>query len=110
MRVFLTPRFRSQLKKLRKTYRKVNDDVGELVSALEAGERPGVRLQGLGGWEAYKARLPNTSARIGKRGGFRVEYYVGDNAISLFLIWSKTQVDDLPIAVTLQVLREEVLD
>ena len=110
MPVYLTPRFRSQLKKLRKSYRKVNDDVGELVSALEAGERPGVRLQGVHGLEVYKVRLPNTSARIGKRGGFRVEYYVGADAISLFLIWSKSQVDDLPIELTLQVLHEEVLD
>jgi len=110
MFVYLTPRFKSQLKKLRKTYRKASDDVEELVSALEAGERPGVRLQGVGGLDVYKARLPNTSAGIGKRGGFRVEYYVGAGTISLFLIWSKTQVDDLPIAITLQVLREEVFD
>ena len=110
MRVYLTPRFRSQLKKLRKTYRKVNDDVEELISALEAGNRPGVRLQGLGGREAYKVRLPNSSANIGKRGGFRVEYHVGAQTVSLFLIWSKTQVDDLPIELTLQVLREEVFD
>lgn len=110
MLVLLTPRFRSQLKKLRKSYRKVNDDVRELVSALEAGARPGVRLQGLEGREVYKVRLPNSSAGIGKRGGFRVEYYVGADAISLFLIWSKTQVDDLPIEITLQVLREEVFD
>lgn len=110
MRVFLTPRFKSQLKQLRKSYRKVNDDVGALISALEAGERPGVRLQGVHGLEAFKVRLPNTSARIGKRGGFRVEYYVGADAISLFLIWSKSHIDDLPIELTLQVLHEEVLD
>lgn len=110
MRILLTSRFRSQLKKLRKPYRKVNDDVGELVSALEAGARPGVLLQGVGGREVYKVRLPNSSARIGKSGGFRVEYHVGADVISLFLIWSKTQVDDLPLELTLQVLQEEVFD
>ena len=110
MLVYLTPRFKSQLKQLRKSYRKVNDDVGELVSALEEGGKPGVLLQGVGGREVYKVRLPNSSARIGKSGGFRVEYHVGADAIALFLIWSKTQVDDLPIEVTLQVLREEVFD
>jgi len=110
MRVLLTPRFRSQLKKLRKSYRKVNDDVGELASALETGERPGVLLQGVGGLAVYKVRLANSSAGIGKRGGFRVEYYAGADAISLFLVWSKSQVDDLPLEVTLQVLDEEVFD
>ncbi|MCY3867395.1 MAG: type II toxin-antitoxin system RelE/ParE family toxin [Chloroflexi bacterium] len=110
MPIFLTPRFRSQLKKLKKSYRKVNDDVGTLVSALEAGKRPGILLQGVGGREVYKVRLPNTSAGIGKRGGFRVEYYVGADTVSLFLIWSKTQVEDLPLELTLRVLDEEVLD
>lgn len=110
MPVFLTPRFRSQLKKLKKSYRKVNDDVGTLVSALEAGQKPGILLHGVGGREVYKVRLPNTSAGIGKRGGFRVEYYVGADAISLFLIWSKTQVEDLPLELTLRVLDEEALD
>ena len=110
MRIVLTPRFRSLLKKLGRTYRKVNADVEKLIAELESGERPGVRLQGVGGRAVYKVRLPNTSAGIGKRGGFRVEYYIGSESISLFLIWSKSQVDDLPIDVTLQVLEEEVFD
>lgn len=110
MRIALTPKFRTLLKKLGRTYRKVNDDVEKLIVELETGARPGVRLQGVGGREVYKVRLPNSFAGIGKSGGFRVEYYVGAESISLFLIWSKTQVDDLPIDVTLQVLKEEIFD
>lgn len=110
MKVILTPRFRSMLKKLGKTYRRANVDVGALVDLLEAGDRPGVLLQGVSGQEVYKVRLPNSSARIGKSGGFRVQYHVGEEAISMFLIWSKTQVDDLPLSLTLQVLDEEVFD
>jgi len=44
----------------------------------------------------YKARIPNTSARIGTRGGFRVIYRVKDETILLLLIWAKTQTADLP--------------
>ena len=110
MRIVLTPRFRSLLKKLGKTYRKAADDVEQLIDELESGKKPGVRLQGLAGKEVYKVRLPNTSAGKGKSGGFRVEYYVGADSIWLFLIWSKTQVDDLPLSLTLQVLAEEVFD
>ena len=110
MKVILTPRFRSMLKKLGKTYRKANVDVEALIDQLEAGERPGALLQGVGGREVFKVRLPNSSARIGKSGGFRVQYHVGDEAVSLFLIWSKTQIDDLPLSLTLQVLEEEVFD
>ena len=102
MNVILTPRFRLMLKKLGKTYRKAKVDIEALIDQLEAGERPGVLLQDVGGLEIYKARLPNTSARTGKSGGFRVQYHVGDEAISLFLIWSKTQIDDLPLSLTLQ--------
>jgi len=110
MRVVLTPKFGSLLKKLGKTYRQAKDDVEKLIDELETGARPGVRLRGVGGREVYKVRLPNTSAGVGKSGGFRVQYFVGTESITLFLIWSKTQVDDLPIAVTLQVLEEEVFD
>ena len=110
MQVILTPKFQSMLKKLAKTYRKASDDVETLIDELEAGERPGVLLQGVEGREVYKVRLPNTSARVGKRGGFRVQYHVGEELIHLFLIWSKAEVDDLPIALTLQVLQEEVFD
>ena len=110
MRVVLTPKFRSLLKKLGKTYRKANYDVGKLIDELETGARPGVRLQGVGGREVYKVRLPNTSASIGKSGGFRVQYFVGTESITLFLIWSKTQVDDMPLALTLQALEQEIFD
>ena len=64
MFVYLTPRFKSQLKKLRKTYRRASDDVEELVSALESGERPGVRLRGVEGREAYRFdyRIPRLAS------------------------------------------------
>ena len=110
MRVILTPRFRSMLKKLAKIYRIANVDVEALVDQLEAGETPGVLLQGVGGREVCKVRLPNSSARIGKSGGFRVQYHAGDEPVSLFLVWSVTQIDDLPLSLTPQVLEEEVFN
>ena len=109
MRIVLTPTFRSLLKKLGRKYRRAHRDVEALIAELERGQKPGVRLSGFGEWEVYKTRLPNSSAGIGKRGGFRVQYYVDENAVWLLLIWSKSQVDDLPDHITRQVIEEEVL-
>lgn len=51
----------------------------------------------MGGMEIYKARLPNTSARVGTRGGFRVVYREKNGTIILLLlIWAKTRTLDIP--------------
>lgn len=78
MQLIQTPEFEAQVKRLRKTYRQIDTDLARL-SVLERGVRPqDIRLQNMGGMEIYKARLPNTSARVGSRGGFRVVYRVKD--------------------------------
>ena len=52
----------------------------------------------MGGMRVFKARLRNTSAQRGKRGGFRVIYRVMDDGtiILLLLIWSKTDISNVP--------------
>jgi len=63
------------------------------------GPRPQDRkLPNVGAPDVYKARIPNTSARIGTRGGFRVIYRVKEDTVFLLLIWSKTETADLPDA------------
>ena len=64
MQLIQTPEFEAQVKQLRKTYRQIDIDLAPL-SVLEEGARPqDNRLQNMGGMEVYKARLPNTSARV----------------------------------------------
>ena len=84
-----TPEFEGQVKQLRKTYRQIDKDLA-LLSALEQGVRPqDNRLQNMGGIEVYKARLPNTSARV--------VYRVKDGTIILLLlIWAKSRTVDIP--------------
>ena len=96
MQLIQTPEFEVQVKQLRKTYRQIDKDLA-LLSVLERGVRPqDVRLQNMGGMEVYKARLPNTSARVGTRGGFRVVYRVKDGMIILLLlIWAKSRTVDI---------------
>lgn len=98
MQVETAPEFEILAKRLGKTYRLVHQDVDKLIADLEHGARPQDRkLQNMGGMEIYKARLPNTSARVGTRGGFRVVYRVKDSIIILLLlIWAKSGTVDVP--------------
>ena len=97
MRIIQTPEFEAQVKQLRRTYRQIDKDIA-LMSVLEQGPRPqDRRLQNMGGMQVYKARLPNSSARVGSRGGFRVVYRVKDGTIILLLlIWAKSRTVDVP--------------
>ena len=97
MQLIQTSEFEAQVKQLRKTYRQIDRDLA-LLGDLERGVRPqDNRLQNMGGMEVYKARLPNSSARVGTRGGFRVVYRVkGETIILLLLIWAKSRTVDIP--------------
>ncbi len=98
MQVETAPEFEALAKRLEKAYRLVHQDVEQLIAELERGVRPqDTRLRNMGGMEVYKARLPNTSARVGTRGGFRVIYRVKDGTvILLLLIWAKSRTVDIP--------------
>ncbi len=97
MQLIQTSEFEAQVKQLRKTFRQIDRDLA-LLGELERGVRPqDNRLQNMGGMEVYKARLPNSSARVGTRGGFRVVYRVkGETIILLLLIWAKSRTADIP--------------
>ena len=95
-RVDFGKRFDKELDRLDRKYPKVTDELGILVEQLKANERPGDKIPNVG-YDVYKVRLANPSAGRGKRGGFRVVYYVrlADHVI-LLTIYSKTQQEDIP--------------
>lgn len=65
------------------------------MNQLENDERPGDKLAGTG-YDLYKVRLANPSARRGKSGGFRVIYYVQFvDSVQLVTIYSKTEKSDI---------------
>ena len=99
MRVVTTDDFDRMADRLRKRYRLIDHDLDHLGYELRHGVRPqDERLQNMGGMAVYKARLRNSSARRGTRGGFRIIYRVMEDGtiILLLLIWSKTDTSDLP--------------
>ena len=87
-------------------FRSLRNELDLLKSQLQQGNRPGDRLTGIG-YEAYKVRLPNRSARRGKSGGFRAIYQErAGRLVLLLLIYSKTERADIPDDVIIRVIEE----
>ncbi len=98
--------FNRQLRRLARKYPSLADTVDQLIIQLETDARPGARLTGIG-YEAYKVRLPNRSARRGKSGGFRVIYQEkSGRLVLLLLVYSKTERADIPDAVIIRAIEE----
>lgn len=94
-RVDTTHEFDKEIERLARKYPSVFDAVDELIAQTEDDLRPGSRVPGVGA-VVYKARLPNRSARRGRRGGFRVIYYLQfPDAVFLLTIYSKTENDSI---------------
>jgi len=105
-RVDIGSRCKTELKRLERKYPGVLDEVGKLISRLEADERPGDKIPNVG-HDVYKVRLKNPAARKGKSGGFRVIYYVRiAEHIVLLTIYSKSQQTDID----LETIRQLILD
>jgi len=97
MRIALSFKFRRDIKRLRKKYSNIRTDLESLQSTLERGDTPGDKIQGLG-YDAYKVRMRNTDAAKGKRGGYRVIYYVRlSDFIVLVTIYSKSEQTDISV-------------
>ena len=93
--VILLKDFLTDVKQLRKRYRRVEDDVEELVAEMERGDFRGVLMPGYNR-DVYKVRLANRSARRGRRGGFRIIYsLVNVNTVAFLHIYSKSDKSDV---------------
>jgi len=95
--VTLSDTFIKQLRKLTRKYPLVVQDVEELTKNLQNDARPGDQIPDIG-YEVYKVRLRNRSAKRGKSGGFRVIYFVRlEDEITLLTIYSKTDQADISL-------------
>ncbi|MBZ0321375.1 MAG: type II toxin-antitoxin system RelE/ParE family toxin [Anaerolineae bacterium] len=101
-------RFEGELRRLRRKYKGMTDELAGLVALLKDDERPGDKIPQVG-YDVYKVRLKNPSAGKGKSGGFRVIYYVRlADAVVLLTIYSKTQQTDIAIAEIRRVIEEYI--
>jgi mRNA-degrading endonuclease RelE of RelBE toxin-antitoxin system len=91
VQVSFAPVFQRDVKRLRKQYDHIRDDIQPLIDQLTNRETPGEQVQSAG-YTVYKVRLPNRDARRGKSGGYRVIYYIQTpSQIVLLTIYSKSQ-------------------
>lgn len=87
--------FDRDLKRLSRKYPDVIDEVAHLGAQLEQDERPGDKIPNVG-YDVYKVRLANPSAGKGKRGGFRVVYYLRrEDEVLLLTIYAKVRQTDI---------------
>ena len=98
--------FVQKFKGLQKTYRQIEDDLHPLLDQLRNGETPGEQIPGVGR-PVYKVRLTNRSAKSGKRGGFRVLYYLQTaSSIYLITVYSKTKRENIGVNEIKRLLNE----
>jgi mRNA-degrading endonuclease RelE of RelBE toxin-antitoxin system len=110
VRIEFSDEFLAAVKKLRKRYRHIEDDLRPLISQLKRGEHPGDLLQGTTfegtTYQVYKERLPNRDAQRGKSGGYRAIYYLQSQALTIMVtIYSKSDQADISLEEIAGILR-----
>ncbi|MEO1954847.1 MAG: type II toxin-antitoxin system RelE/ParE family toxin [Campylobacterales bacterium] len=99
------PRFEKDVKKLKKRYPKIKNNLTELINLLTSNPELGTSL----GDNIFKIRVPNSSIPTGKSGGFRViTYYKVDEILYLITMYSKTEFENILTEKLKQIIKEEL--
>jgi mRNA-degrading endonuclease RelE of RelBE toxin-antitoxin system len=98
------PNFKRELKRLKKKYPSLLQDVADLATDLAENPTQGTGL----GQQCYKIRLAISSKQQGKSGGARVITCVVAVAekVTLLSIYDKSEQADIPIKLLQQLLKE----
>lgn len=95
-KVILSTTFKRSLRRLKRRYPHVQDDMSEAVTLLQKSPRLGVVIPN--GHGVRKMRVRNRDARRGKSGGYRLIYYVVDEPqeqLTLLFAYSKSDRSDV---------------
>ena len=99
------PEFDRDVRRLRKKYRRIGDDIRALLREFNEFGIHGDVMVGFDR-EVRKVRLTNRSANRGKSGGFRALYVLDDDStIRMIRIYSKTEESSLSRAAIRRVLK-----
>ena len=99
------PRFEKDVKKLKKKFPKIKNDLVRFVNQLLLNSKMGIDL----GENIFKVRIPNSSIPTGKSGGFRIiTYYKKDSILYLVTIYSKTEQDNILTDKLKRIIKEEI--
>ena len=104
--VRFTPEFKRNLHALAKKYRHIRSDVEPIIAQLQAGALPGDQVPGVGA-SIFKVRVRNRDAARGKRGGYRLLYYLQTpTEIILVTIYSKSEQSDISAEEIRRILKD----
>ena len=115
MQVIATPHFEENVKFYvkKKKHLKLYDDIKSVTDELVAGNLIGDKLAGLdlqAGASAYKVRIANSSANVGKSNGYLILYYVAvEEKIYLLTIYSKKDNNRIPTDTQIALLIKNVI-
>jgi len=103
----VTEVFNRQVKKLAKRYPKIKIDLQNFKQDFNAGRVTGQAIPGLK-HKVYKARMKSTNMQRGKRGGYRVIYYLqtAQNQITLLTIYAKARRENIRVQEILSLLKQ----
>ena len=101
MRIIPTKKFNDDVEFYirKRKFLKIRADIKTVTDELEKGNLIGDKLEGLNlpaNTAAYKVRVANSSANVGKSGGFRVLYYVAI-ADEIYLVTVYSKKDDIRV-------------
>ena len=99
------PHFDKDVKKLKKRFTNIRNDLKELISELKENPTLGTHLAS----GFYKIRLKNSSIPTGKSGGFRViTYYVCDETLYLVSMYAKSDTDTMLVNKLREIVVKEI--
>ena len=99
------PRFDKDVKKLKKRFPKIKDDLALLLDELSKNPQLGTHLEN----SIFKVRLQNSSIPTGKSGGYRIiTYYVKDKVLYLVTMYSKKDTDTIITEKLKEIIKNEL--
>ena len=109
-RVHLSQSFQRSVRRLRRRYRHLTDDLEAAIEWLLLQPQLGVVIRGLPA--VRKLRIPSTDMDRGKSGGFRLLYTIDrpSNRIILLFLYAKPERENVSAAEIETLLREALTE
>ena len=105
IQVSFTDRFKKEVRRLAKRYRRIRLDIQPIIEELESGELPGDQIPNMD-YTVFKVRVRNSDVQKGKSGGYRVIYYLKtETQILLVTMYSKSEQSDITSAEIREILK-----
>lgn len=91
MKILFSEHFKKQLKKIKKKYPHVKDDLLGIIETFDANNEISI------GRSIYKIRIPSSDMQKGKSGGFRsyIYLYIKNNLLLPLCIYPKSETESI---------------